>query len=210
MVAALARRRPAGGRPRCSTPRTPACATTTTPACPRSRRRSRALKRAGAAGARMVGGGFGGSVLALLPPGADRRRARRGRAGAAGASSLTASAAASAASARAPRVARSSSSSSPERARERPQQEDRRDDEHRHADPQVEVPAGRLVDLRVGRAEPEDHEDHAVDQEQPADDAAQVEQVRRAARRARRRLGLVLRDGGSPVAVASDMVWLLR
>ncbi len=28
-----------------------------------------ALKRAGAAGARMVGGGFGGSVLALLPPG---------------------------------------------------------------------------------------------------------------------------------------------
>jgi galactokinase len=27
------------------------------------------LKRAGAAGARMVGGGFGGSVLALLPPG---------------------------------------------------------------------------------------------------------------------------------------------
>ena len=29
-----------------------------------------ALGRAGAAGARMVGGGFGGSVLALLPPGA--------------------------------------------------------------------------------------------------------------------------------------------
>ena len=29
-----------------------------------------ALERAGAAGARMVGGGFGGSVLALLPPGA--------------------------------------------------------------------------------------------------------------------------------------------
>ena len=28
-----------------------------------------ALKRAGAAGARMVGGGFGGAVLALLPPG---------------------------------------------------------------------------------------------------------------------------------------------
>ncbi len=32
----------------------------------------RALKDAGAAGARMVGGGFGGSVLALLPPGARR------------------------------------------------------------------------------------------------------------------------------------------
>jgi galactokinase len=31
----------------------------------------RALKEGGAAGARMVGGGFGGSVLALLPPGAD-------------------------------------------------------------------------------------------------------------------------------------------
>ena len=30
-----------------------------------------ALERAGAAGARMVGGGFGGSVLALLEPGAD-------------------------------------------------------------------------------------------------------------------------------------------
>jgi len=28
------------------------------------------LKRAGAAGARMMGGGFGGAVLALLPPGA--------------------------------------------------------------------------------------------------------------------------------------------
>jgi galactokinase len=31
----------------------------------------RALKDAGAAGARMVGGGFGGSVLGLLPPGAE-------------------------------------------------------------------------------------------------------------------------------------------
>ena len=30
------------------------------------------LKSAGAAGARMVGGGFGGSVLALLPPGVPR------------------------------------------------------------------------------------------------------------------------------------------
>ena len=29
------------------------------------------LKRAGAAGARMVGGGFGGSVLALFPPGTE-------------------------------------------------------------------------------------------------------------------------------------------
>ena len=30
-----------------------------------------ALKAAGAAGARMVGGGFGGAVLALFPPGAE-------------------------------------------------------------------------------------------------------------------------------------------
>ena len=29
------------------------------------------LKEAGAAGARMMGGGFGGHVLALLPPGVD-------------------------------------------------------------------------------------------------------------------------------------------
>jgi galactokinase len=29
------------------------------------------LRASGAAGARMIGGGFGGSVLALLPPGAD-------------------------------------------------------------------------------------------------------------------------------------------
>ena len=44
------------------------------------------LEQAGAVGARMVGGGFGGAVLALLPPG--RRRPRRGarrRAGPAGA-----------------------------------------------------------------------------------------------------------------------------
>ena len=47
------------------------------------------LKDAGAAGARIVGGGFGGSVLALFAPERDaaRRRARRraGRAGAGGA-----------------------------------------------------------------------------------------------------------------------------
>ena len=36
-----------------------------------------ALKDAGAAGARMVGGGFGGSVLALLPPGAGVPAAAR-------------------------------------------------------------------------------------------------------------------------------------
>jgi galactokinase len=31
----------------------------------------RRLKDAGAAGARMMGGGFGGTVLALMPPGAE-------------------------------------------------------------------------------------------------------------------------------------------
>ena len=58
--------------------RTPRSATTTRRPCPRSRRPSR-LKSAGAAGARMVGGGFGGSVLALLGPGVAplRRRPRR-------------------------------------------------------------------------------------------------------------------------------------
>jgi galactokinase len=36
---------------------------------PEVERTVEAIKRAGAAGARMVGGGFGGSVLALLAPG---------------------------------------------------------------------------------------------------------------------------------------------
>ena len=37
-----------------------------------------ALKAAGATGARMVGGGFGGAVLGLLGPGARRPRSARG------------------------------------------------------------------------------------------------------------------------------------
>ena len=41
----------------------------------RGRAHGRAAKRAGAAGARMVGGGFGGSVLALLRPARRRRTA---------------------------------------------------------------------------------------------------------------------------------------
>ena len=85
MAAALAAGDLRDGRRGCSTPRTRACATTTRRPCPRSSARSRALKAAGAAGARMVGGGFGGSVLALFPPGAapagrvrvSRPRARR-------------------------------------------------------------------------------------------------------------------------------------
>ena len=74
----------------CSTRPTRACATTTTPRSPRSRRLVERLKRAGAAGARMMGGGFGGAVLALFPPGAALPGgATRGRAGAAGAPALT-------------------------------------------------------------------------------------------------------------------------
>ncbi len=51
----------------CSTPRTPACATATR--CPptRSRTRWRGASEAGALGVRIMGGGFGGNVLALLP-----------------------------------------------------------------------------------------------------------------------------------------------
>ena len=67
------------GRGGCWTGRTRACATTTRRACRRSRPRWRACKDAGAAGARMVGGGFGGSVLALFPPGAGAPRAAPSR-----------------------------------------------------------------------------------------------------------------------------------
>ena len=164
------------------------------------------LKAAGAAGARMVGGGFGGSVLALLPPGSRAAAGlSRGRSGAAGASSLTPPGAAAS---RSPSGCSSPTISSPSGRANAHSEEDRRGDQHRHADPQVEVPAGRLVDLGVRGAEPEDEEDHAVDQEQPADDAAQVEQVRRAARALGVDLGLlVLRDEGVPVGLASDMVW---
>ena len=74
-----ARRRPGGGRAPARRVATRACATTTRPASRRSRTTVRALKDAGAAGARMVGGGFGGSVLALLRPGARRPGRRPGR-----------------------------------------------------------------------------------------------------------------------------------
>ena len=53
----------------CSTPRTAACATTTR--CPFGRWSGHVerCRAAGALGARLMGGGFGGSVLALFPPG---------------------------------------------------------------------------------------------------------------------------------------------
>ena len=70
MVAALRARRPAGGRPAARRlARQPARRLRGQRA--RGRGGGRALKAAGAAGARMVGGGFGGSVLALFAPGAD-------------------------------------------------------------------------------------------------------------------------------------------
>ena len=82
MVAALHAGDLDGGRAPARRLATRACATTTRPASPRSRTPCAALKRAGAAGARMVGGGFGGSVLALLPPGAALLPGRRGPSGA--------------------------------------------------------------------------------------------------------------------------------
>ena len=55
---------------RCWTPRTPPCATTSGSPPTASRRVRDGLKAAGAAGARLIGGGFGGHVLALFAPGA--------------------------------------------------------------------------------------------------------------------------------------------
>ena len=52
----------------CSTPRTRACATATRSPRPPSRRPSSGCASAGAAGARVIGGGFGGSVLGLFAP----------------------------------------------------------------------------------------------------------------------------------------------
>ena len=54
------------------TRRTRACATTTRRRYPEVEATVERLKRAGAAGARMMGGGFGGAVLALLRPGGAR------------------------------------------------------------------------------------------------------------------------------------------
>ena len=71
----------------CSTPRTRACATASRSRRRRSRTRSQRLHEAGALGARIIGGGFGGHVLGLMPPDARRRprplggAARAGRAG---------------------------------------------------------------------------------------------------------------------------------
>ena len=127
-----------------------------------------ALKAAGAAGARMVGGGFGGSVLALLGPGialpagaievtpGPRRRCSERELLALGLRQLL-----------------------PQRPAERPDQEEAAHDEHPDARVEVDVDAGGLLDLGVAVGEPEDDQQDAPDDEQAADDAAQVEEVRR-------------------------------
>ena len=55
----------------CSTPRTRACATTFEISTPAVEATVARLRDAGAAGARLIGGGFGGCVLALFAPGAQ-------------------------------------------------------------------------------------------------------------------------------------------
>src|SRR3954451_17197193 len=74
-----------------------------------------------------------------------------------------------------------------DRAQQRPGDHQPAHDEHRQARPEVDVDAGGLrLDL-VGAQDPGQRQDHAVDQEHRADDAADVEAVGRA-----RSLGLVL------------------
>src|SRR3954454_7468733 len=65
-----------------------------------------------------------------------------------------------------------------ERAQQGPGDEARRDDQEGDADGQGHVDAVGARDVLVGRAEAHDGQDHPVEQEQPADDAANVEQVR--------------------------------
>ena len=78
-VARAARRTTCPRSARCSTPRTRACATATRSRRPPSRRPSSGCCDAGAAGARLVGGGFGGSVLGLFAPGAQPPAGARSR-----------------------------------------------------------------------------------------------------------------------------------
>ena len=74
-----ARRRHAGARARCSTPRTRACATTIEVSTPAVEATVARLREAGAAGARIIGGGFGGCVLGLFAPGAQPPHGARSR-----------------------------------------------------------------------------------------------------------------------------------
>ena len=122
------------------------------------------LKAAGAAGARMMGGGFGGAVLALFPPGAALPDG--------------ATVVAPGPPARRALTAQPSGSSPSGRHSAHAMKQALM---MQHADPrvQVDVDVRGLLDRRVGLAEPEDREDHPVDQEQAADQPADVEQPRR-------------------------------
>src|SRR5919112_895810 len=72
----------------------------------------------------------------------------------------------------------------PQRAQQRPGDEEARDDEQGDADREVHVEPVGAADVVVRGAEAEHEEDQPVEQEQPADDPADVEQVRRARSRA--------------------------
>src|SRR4051794_27679465 len=65
-----------------------------------------------------------------------------------------------------------------ERPQQRPGDEEGRDDQERDADGQVHVDAVGPRDVLIRRAEAHHGQDAPVEQEQPADDAADVEQVR--------------------------------
>src|SRR5919202_2596798 len=67
-----------------------------------------------------------------------------------------------------------------QRPEQRPGDEQARDDQQRDADREVHVEPVRAPDVGVGGAEAEHEQDKPVEQEQPADDPADVEQVRRA------------------------------
>ena len=126
---------------------------------PEVERTVEALKDAGAAGARMVGGGFGGAVVALLRPGVagPRRGAPSSLPGPPPGSSEPSSSLSGRHSAQA-------MNSSPTTSIPRP-------------GIQVDVHARGLVDLLLAVEQPEHRKQDAVDDEQAADDAAQVEQV---------------------------------
>jgi len=66
----------------------------------------------------------------------------------------------------------------PSRAQPQPRQEEDAQGQHAQAHPQVDVDALRLVDLRVGRDDPGDRDDDPVEDEQAADDPADVEEPR--------------------------------
>ena len=70
-VGALDARRHARARAVCSTPSHASLRDLYEVSVPEVERAVRAMKDAGAAGARMIGGGFGGSVLGLFPPGSE-------------------------------------------------------------------------------------------------------------------------------------------